>query len=233
MSVLLLKLAGPLQSWGDHSRFMHRDTRREPTKSGVIGLLAAAQGRLRTDTITDLAELRFGVRTDQIGTVISDFQTEIDWRNREAEPLTHRDYLADAIFVAAVEGSTSVITELAEAVKSPKFPLFLGRRACPPSGQLLIGIKENSLVECLENEKWHASCWYKKKQPKKVQLRLSYDAHGDDPISEMVSDVPKSFDLKNREYGVRAVTHRFTSDIDNPKGWEMKDHNPFTLLGDA
>ena len=78
MTVLLLRLAGPLQSWGDSSRFTTRATRREPTKSGVIGLLAAAQGRRRTDSIEDLLTLRFGVRTDQPGSVVRDFQTAMD-----------------------------------------------------------------------------------------------------------------------------------------------------------
>lgn len=54
MSVLLLQLAGPLQSWGDSSRFVRRETRNEPTKSGVIGMLASAQGRTREDSIEDL-----------------------------------------------------------------------------------------------------------------------------------------------------------------------------------
>ncbi len=48
MSVLLLRLAGPLQSWGTQSRFRVRDTGREPSKSGVIGLLCTALGRPRT-----------------------------------------------------------------------------------------------------------------------------------------------------------------------------------------
>ena len=60
MSVLLLRLKGPLQSWGDSSRFTRRETRQEPTKSGVLGLLAAAQGRRRGDPIEDLAGLAFG-----------------------------------------------------------------------------------------------------------------------------------------------------------------------------
>ena len=47
MSVLLLRLAGPMQAWGDASRFTTRQTRTEPTKSGVLGLLAAvAVGKL-------------------------------------------------------------------------------------------------------------------------------------------------------------------------------------------
>ena len=65
MSVLLLQLAGPLQSWGDSSRFVRRETRNEPTKSGVIGMLASAQGRNREDSIEDLLGLSFGVRIEQ------------------------------------------------------------------------------------------------------------------------------------------------------------------------
>ena len=55
MATLLLKLAGPLQSWGSDSRFTETKTRHEPTKSGVIGLLAAALGRRRTEDVSDLA----------------------------------------------------------------------------------------------------------------------------------------------------------------------------------
>ncbi|NLE97041.1 MAG: type I-E CRISPR-associated protein Cas5/CasD, partial [Propionibacterium sp.] len=82
MAVLLLRLAGPMQSWGDSSRFTTRSTRREPTKSGVLGLLAAALGRPRTAEIADLAGLRFGVRVDQPGKVMVDFQTAQDERGR-------------------------------------------------------------------------------------------------------------------------------------------------------
>jgi CRISPR system Cascade subunit CasD len=47
MLTLLLRMRAPMMSWGDHSRFTIRDTRREPTKSAVIGLLCAALGRPR------------------------------------------------------------------------------------------------------------------------------------------------------------------------------------------
>ena len=75
MTVLLLRLAGPLQSWGVKSRFTVRATELAPTKSGIIGMLAAAVGRRRTDPIEDLLSLRFGVRKDQPGRVIRDFNT--------------------------------------------------------------------------------------------------------------------------------------------------------------
>ena len=48
MSVLLLRLSGPMQSWGIQSQFPDRDTGMEPSKSGVVGLLCAALGRGRS-----------------------------------------------------------------------------------------------------------------------------------------------------------------------------------------
>src|SRR5437764_11434486 len=75
MPTLLLRLAGPMQSWGTTSRFSIRDTGLEPSKSGVIGLLCAALGRPREHPVDDLAGLRFGVRADRPGTLRMDFQT--------------------------------------------------------------------------------------------------------------------------------------------------------------
>ena len=54
MTVLLLRLAGPLQAWGVKSRFTVRSTELAPTRSGIIGMLSAAIGRRRTDPIEDL-----------------------------------------------------------------------------------------------------------------------------------------------------------------------------------
>ena len=72
MSTLLLRLAGPLQAWGYDSKFETRRTGREPSKSGVIGLLAAALGRKRDESIEDLRELRFGFRVDREGQLLHD-----------------------------------------------------------------------------------------------------------------------------------------------------------------
>ena len=72
---LLLRFAGVLQSWGTDSRFEIRRTETIPTKSGIIGFLAAALGRRRDEDIDDLADLKIGVRADQPGALISDFHT--------------------------------------------------------------------------------------------------------------------------------------------------------------
>lgn len=233
MSVLLLRFAGPLQAWGDSSRFNHRATRREPTKSGVIGLLAAAQGRRRSDPLEDLLELRFGVRTDQVGRVTTDFQTEIDWRNGKSKPLTYRDYLADARFLVAVEGTQDFLETLEAAIKQPKYPLFLGRRSCPPSGHLTLGIIEQTLDDCLENHEWIAAEWYRRKQPTRVRLAISKDAAVGEKPDELVRDVPVSFEQQQRKHNLRGVVHTFTQPFENPLGRGGNTHEPFELLGGA
>ncbi|WP_223273999.1 CRISPR-associated protein Cas5, partial [Nocardia cerradoensis] len=48
-----MRLAAPLQSWGVASRFARRETQQYPSKSGILGLIAAARGHRRTDPIEE------------------------------------------------------------------------------------------------------------------------------------------------------------------------------------
>lgn len=219
MTVLLLRLAGPLQAWGDSSRFVRRDTRREPTKSGVLGLLAAAQGRRRTDPIEDLLELEFGVRVDQPGEIVRDFQTAIRWSATPpvSMPLSYRYYLSDAVFVAAVSGDDSLIAGLQAAVRRPAFPLFLGRRACPPSTPVDMGVHEGDLEEVLRSADWQASTPHRRRSGNPVFLEIVKDAVGGGP-DEVVRDVPQSWDPQRREYGWRGVTRCAPVSMPNPEG---------------
>lgn len=77
MATLLLRLAAPLQAWGADSKFETRKTGREPTKSGVIGLLAAALGLRRDEreALLRLTGLRFGVRVEREGQLLVDYHT--------------------------------------------------------------------------------------------------------------------------------------------------------------
>jgi len=61
MATLLLRLAGPMQSWGYESKFEIRRTGAFPTKSGVIGMLAAALGMSREEPLDELCGLKFGI----------------------------------------------------------------------------------------------------------------------------------------------------------------------------
>ncbi len=154
---LVMRLAGPLQSWGVHSQFNRRETADAPTKSGIVGLLAAAQGRAREEPIDDLLDLAVGVRTDETGSLLRDYHTVSDYRGvplpsatvtgkgvqKRTGPakfthVTERFYLQDAVFVVAVGGPGALLGSLLEALERPAFPLALGRRACVPTQPLVL-----------------------------------------------------------------------------------------------
>lgn len=230
MSTLLLRLAGPMQSWGMRSRFRRRTTEMEPTKSGVVGLLAAALGRQRTDSIADLADLRLGVRVEQQGHLLHDFQTAS--QGGVTAPLSTRYYLSDAVFLAAVEGQDDVIAGLDEALTNPVFPLFLGRRAFPPAGLPSLGIRSGSLENVLHDPQWYAGTReMKSTAAKEVRLRIVRDATAVDPRTSTREDVPVSFDPNRRLFSTRPVVEEYVT-VTNPYGRESPaDHDPFGFLG--
>ena len=155
MSTLLLRLAGPMQSWGTQSRFSVRDTGQEPSKSGVVGLVAAALGRPRDQDISDLAALRMGVRVDQEGRVSKDFHTALnviraDGSRSNDAVISNRYYLADANFLVALEsGDDTLLDQINHAVANPYWPLCLGRKAFPIGVPVFIpgGFQRNSNLE--------------------------------------------------------------------------------------
>lgn len=216
MSVLLLRLAAPLQAWGAASRFVRRETRHEPTKSGVIGLLAAAQGRRRTEPIEDLTHTAFGVRVDQPGRLVRDFQTARSLDGSRTMPLSYRFYLADAVFLAGVEGDAGLLEGLDEALRAPAFPLFLGRRSCPPAGAVSLGVRDSELHAALVAEPWQAARWWCRQQGERVELPIIRDAADPAEVGEVVRDQPISFASERREYGWRTVVHAGTVAKDNP-----------------
>lgn len=218
MSTLLLRLAGPMQSWGDASRFTSRRTRSEPTKSGVLGLLAAAEGRRRADPVEDLAALRFGVRSDQPGELMRDFHTAHHPLTGRSMPLSVRYYLSDAVFVAGVQGDPGLIEALADALRSPAFPLYLGRRACVPSRPILIGVVEADVEDALRGQEWQASEWFRRRSGRTIHLDLVLDADRSSDRDDVVRDVPASFDPRHRRYRWRDIRHAPPVVLDNPAG---------------
>ncbi|WP_282710293.1 type I-E CRISPR-associated protein Cas5/CasD [Lancefieldella sp. Marseille-Q7238] len=250
MAVLLLKLAGPLQSWGSNSRFTERKTQHEPTKSGVIGLVAAALGRRRKDPVNDLVSLRFGVRIDQPGTYERDFQTEHTrtwdkeakcWVFKDSLPLSHRFYLSDAIFIAAFEGDSNLVHTCAEALEHPVFPLFLGRRSCPPSCKVLLGIEEHAtLLETLSSVPWQATDSYRHRwnirEKEEIKLEILYDKGFDDygeGYDVVQQDVPVAFSQTYRQYSWRTVSHATTT-VKNPSYKPQRiEHDPLVTIDEV
>ncbi|GCD37834.1 type I-E CRISPR-associated protein Cas5/CasD [Streptomyces chrestomyceticus JCM 4735] len=123
--VLLLRLAGPLQSWGVASRFAaRRDSHSRPTKSAVIGMCAAALGlprsmglvepgrsaegkERRTPTLLgQLAGAVFGVRADHPGVPVRDYHTV----GAGSYPLRPRDVITDHRRAAAVSAGLDAAT---------------------------------------------------------------------------------------------------------------------------
>jgi CRISPR system Cascade subunit CasD len=155
MSTLLIPLCGPLQSWGVDARFGERQTLREPSKSGVIGLICAALGRDRQEPIDDLASLRFGARIDRAGTLLRDYHTALDVVAAGSEKtdtvLSNRWYVADAAFLAGLEGDAALLGSIRAALADPVWPVFLGRKACPPACSLVPewGLSPGGLREAL------------------------------------------------------------------------------------
>ncbi|MDO4791380.1 MAG: type I-E CRISPR-associated protein Cas5/CasD [Buchananella hordeovulneris] len=232
MSTLLLRLAGPLQSWGVKSRFTVRGTELAPTKSGIIGMLAAALGRRRTDPLEDLLQLRFGVRKDQPGRILRDFHTAHD-RKGGSMPLSERYYLSDAAFLAGIEGEEELLHGLDEAVRSPQFPLYLGRRSCPPSLPISLGLRDRDLLSALKAEPWQASAWFIRRHRALVAEVLidKESVSQETSVGDVRSmrDVPVSFDPEYRDYGFREV-ERLTVML----GDSIADpHDPMSIVEEA
>lgn len=241
-TVLLLRLAGPLQAWGSRSAFNRRETGAEPTKSGVIGLLAAAAGYARDDSLDQLLPLRLGVRVDQPGTLLRDYHTVSDYRGRPlpqsgvtakgvqrpTAPAKHthvttRYYLQDAVFLAAVAGPYDLLSALDQAVRAPAFPLALGRRSCPPTQPISLGLREGDLEAALREEPWQASPRARKQYAKQwgrerghdgplYPARVDRSVTVEDPAgNDVLHDAPVSFDPHARRFTSRRVRHGWLS----------------------
>jgi CRISPR system Cascade subunit CasD len=155
MATLLLRLAGPLQSWGTRSRFDDRDTDLEPSKSGVLGLVCAALGIARDDWdgLAPLTRLAMGVRVDRQGVRLVDYHTaQVEDRRGVETAVTRRHYLADALFLVGLEGPDGrQLRRIREALANPRWSLYLGRKACVPSQPVFLdpGVDERPLLEAL------------------------------------------------------------------------------------
>jgi len=209
MSVLLLRLSGPMQSWGVQSRFSVRDTGLEPSKSGVIGLLCAALGRRRDEPVDDLAALTMGVRVDQEGKLARDFHTAMNVLRagggspKATEP-SARYYLADARFLVGLEGETlDLLTRVHAALRNPCWPLYLGRKAFVPGEPVWLedGLRPGqTMIDLVRTYPW-LGC-DPEKRPEQVRLVLE-----DDGGDEVRPDQPLSF--ATRRFAPRRVKTTF------------------------
>ena len=259
MKTLLLRLAGPMQSWGTESRFGFRETNLEPSKSGIIGLLCAALGKRKFDekgkpvdedeetnkcpSLKRLASLRMGVRVDCPGVMLMDYHTiggahrleEIADKksptyycviNSKGEfsgkdtSLSHRSYLADAVFLVGLEARTDEdanhwLPLIQRKLQRPRWQTFLGRKAFVPSEPIWFpngnGLSPLPLEEALK-----AFCWLAPENTSVPEGGLRFVIESDDaadPETVARMDVPLSF--AKRRFTIRYVK---TTWIDLQKG---------------
>jgi len=217
-NTLFLRLEGPLQAWGDNSKFVIRRTMDAPTKSGVIGLICCAMGLSRQaarELLPELNDLAMGVRLDRPGTRWWDYHTvgagyglltaegkiKKTASTGEYETLvSRREYLCDASFLVALHGYTELLQRVKYALGTPKWALFLGRKSCPPSTPIPAGeARSDDLLSALRHQLWRPR-YRTDERPKEagVPCLIEWRPSKEEPTApsdaEVWYDAPVSFD---------------------------------------
>jgi CRISPR system Cascade subunit CasD len=140
MTALIMVLSG-LQSWATEHRHTYWKTGRFPSKSGVIGILMAAEGRDQDAPVDDLVALEMAVRVDVPPVVLVDdqaIQNSLVASSARIKPvdISRREYLADATYVVGLGGEANLIARLHQALARPMYALCLGRKKYVPSRPL-------------------------------------------------------------------------------------------------
>ncbi len=160
MPALTFYIDAPLQSWGASSKFQNRETNSFPTKSALIGILAAALGidkwdsdeaeKLQVLTALKLTVVKLFKEKAPI-TRLSDFHTIGGGYDKVLQKMhisskasggsfgtviTRRSYLNDARFIALFEGEQSLLEKIQIALLNPTWGLWFGRKHCLPASPL-------------------------------------------------------------------------------------------------
>ncbi|MBU1276446.1 MAG: type I-E CRISPR-associated protein Cas5/CasD [Proteobacteria bacterium] len=156
---LTFRLYGPMASWGDIAVGETRPSHAQPSKSAILGLLAAALGvdRQEEDIHRRLQQsYGFAVLVERPGTPLRDYHTTqtptqaslkrqggANTRGQELQAddlgtiLSSRDYRCEALYGIFLwtEGPDAPFSlqEMSLALENPRFHLYLGRKSCPPA----------------------------------------------------------------------------------------------------
>lgn len=162
MEFLVFQLQAPLSSWGDTAVGEYRGSYEHPGESALIGLLGAALGIRREDEVTHAALRQgygFGVGVQSGGKLLRDYHTaqvpgraalkgrpHATRRDELGVPkdelntiLSTRDYRQEAASLIAIQPRSDApytLDILADALRKPRFVLYLGRKSCPPAAPL-------------------------------------------------------------------------------------------------
>lgn len=170
---LVFQLYGPLAAWGEPAVGEVRHSYGVPSRSAILGLLAAALGIKREEEarLTLLqTHYRIAVRALRESQWLRDYHTtQVPKENRKLRYATRRDelrlapdelqtilstrdYRTDAYYLIALEatpGAPYALAQLQQALNRPVFPLYLGRKSCPPGLPLAACCLTGSLAQVL------------------------------------------------------------------------------------
>lgn len=156
---LVFRLYGPMASWGDIAVGEVRRSYTHPSKSAVLGMVAAAL-RIDRDEEEKLRQLAagygFAVRVNSMGVPLVDYHTAQvpsgSGRNRRSFAtrreelctlprdvlntiLSRREYRMDALAAVALWARAAPppysLEEIRSALERPGYVLYLGRKSCP------------------------------------------------------------------------------------------------------
>ena len=168
MQFLVFQLQAALAAWGDVAVGEYRGSRDHPGESALIGLLGAALGVRREDEAAHAAMrdgYRFAVGVVATGQLLRDYHTaqvpgrtalkgrphhtrrdELNLPKHELNTiLSTRDYrqnAACAVAVLALPDAPHPLADLVQALREPRFVLYLGRKCCPPAAPLAPQLKD-------------------------------------------------------------------------------------------
>lgn len=174
---LVFRLYAPLASWGEAAVGETRPTATYPGKSALLGLIGAALGIRRDDDAGQKAlreSLAVAVKQRSSGTLMRDYHTvqvpttkaKVSYSTRKDELsaprsdlntiLSARDYRCDGLWTVAcwlTPDASWALAELQQALETPRFCLYLGRKACPPAAPLApVIVACSTLKDALDNE---------------------------------------------------------------------------------
>lgn len=162
MKTLVFQLHAPLSSWGDVAVGEYRPSADYPSQSAIQGLMGAALGIRREDAVAQEALANgyaMAVGVISAGRLLRDYHTaqvpgRVDMKGRPHASrqdelaiaksslntiLSTRDYRQEASALVAIragEGAKFSLEQIADALRTPHFVLYVGRKSCPLSAPL-------------------------------------------------------------------------------------------------
>lgn len=250
METLIFQLQAPLSSWGEVAVGEYRPSAEYPSQSAIQGLLGAALGITRDDDEAQTA-LRIGYRLAvgvlSQGRLLRDFHTaqvpsRTDLKKRPhatrrdelslPKPdlntiLSNRDYRQDAAALVAMQmmdNAPYTLAQLAEALKKPKFVLYLGRKSCPVAAPLHPRVLNAETINTAFAGYQHqlADLWQHQlpKHSEPINLSIQKIAWGDDFGADDLSVLGVSRDL--------SITRK--DQVITRQGWQFADRSEHIAL---